>query len=186
MSIVSKETMRHFFMAKRNETDATQLAQWSRTITNHILDYVMRYHLGTVMVYADFRREPATAELIEKLLELGVRVCLPKCEKDGKMDAYAVESMEDLAPGRFGILEPVGEAVLKPEEIELVLVPGYGFDSDKNRLGYGGGYYDRFLPKCSRAMIAGVCYGNCLVETLPTEPFDVKMDLLITEDGCLI
>ncbi|MBR5235878.1 MAG: 5-formyltetrahydrofolate cyclo-ligase [Clostridia bacterium] len=186
MSNVSKETMRQFFMAKRNGTDVKQLEEWSCSITNHILDYVMRYHLGTVMVYADFRREPKTSALIEKLLELGVRVCLPKCEKDGKMEAYTIESVRELTPGRFGILEPAGEIVLKPEEIELVLVPGYGFDRSRNRLGYGGGYYDRFLPRCTKAVIAGVCYGNCLVESLPADPFDVKMDLLITEDGCLI
>ena len=186
MSMVSKEAMRQFFMAKRNGSSVEQLERWSHAITKHILDYVIRYHIGTVMVYADFRREPATGKLMEMLLEMGVRVGLPKCGPEGKMDAFVVESVEGLAPGRFGILEPSEEKVLKPEELELVLVPGYGFDREKNRLGYGGGYYDRFLPKCTGAIVAGVCYGNCIVETLPTEPFDVKMDLIITEDGCLI
>ena len=95
----------------------------------------------------------------------------------------AGNAREDLAPGAFGILEPRGE-VVPPEEIDLVLCPGLAFDRRGGRLGYGGGYYDRYLGKV-HAFLLGICYTDCIVGAVPTGAHDVFMDALACETGIL-
>ena len=105
------------------------------------------------------------------------------CAGKGQMDAVRLRAREDLAPGVFGILEPRGE-VVPPEEIDLVLCPGLAFDRRGGRLGYGGGYYDRYLGKV-HAFLLGICYTDCIVGAVPTGAHDVFMDALACETGIL-
>jgi len=135
------------------------------------------------MLYASFRSEPETMHLLEKLLERNVCVALPKCRKNGIMEAFIVKDVCSLQSGTYGILEPQEEFHVPPEEISLVLVPGCAFGKDGSRIGYGGGYYDRFLLQCKQAVKVGLCYSSCLANRLPREKFDVAMDVVITEQG---
>lgn len=89
-------------------------------------------------------------------------------------------SEEDLAMGAFGILEPTGIPFTQPADIDLIVVPGVAFDSRGNRLGRGRGYYDRLLPRLTKARKIGICFPFQLVEHVPTEPLDICMDEIIT------
>ncbi len=182
---MNKQEVRQFFLAKRRQTDPALLALWSERIAAHILDYAAKHSPSVVLAYAAFRREPETEGVIRQLLQQGVCVGLPKCRAGGQMEAYAVADFNDLAPGRFGILEPPSGQQLLPEDIDLVLVPGCGFGRDMSRIGYGGGYYDRYLPRCGRAALAGVSYACCVTDAVPSAACDVKMDFLITEHGVM-
>jgi 5-formyltetrahydrofolate cyclo-ligase len=101
----------------------------------------------------------------------------------GAMDFRRVTQWSDLVPGRFGILAPPKTTVLlAPAQCDMVIVPGVAFDRQGNRLGRGKGYYDRYLPQV-RGCRVGVSFDVGVCESLPHEPHDVRMDVLITESG---
>lgn len=180
---MNKQAIRKEFLEKRNALPAETVQAWSSEIEKHILQFVSATEFRVVFLYADFRNEPKTLGLIEKLLDMGCTVGLPKCGKKGKMTMYRVKSTDDLSAGAYGILEPPEDESLAPVLAGLVLVPGCAFSYDGKRLGYGGGYYDRFLPLCKNAIRVGVCYNISLANALPVDDFDVEMDCLITETG---
>ena len=88
---------------------------------------------------------------------------------------------EDMATGTYGIEEPVGETFTDYASINFIAVPGVAFDRKGNRLGRGKGYYDRLLPRIPAAYKAGICFPFQVVEEVPAEPFDIRMDEIITQ-----
>ena len=186
MHSMSKEALRNTYLARRTGTDLRLLSIWSEEIMVLVLDWVATHAVSKVMIYASFRGEVATEGLISNFLAAGIRVFLPVCGKSGQMDAYEIRSLADLKPGAFGILEPVAENPVAPESLDLVLVPGCVFGRNMHRVGYGGGYYDRYLSRCLNARKAGLCYTMCLTEQIEPEKFDVAMDFLFTETGIIL
>lgn len=134
-----------------------------------------------VMLYMPIRSEVDLRPLAEKALREGKRVCLPVTRENGEMDAVEYTGKECLKTGAFGVPEPQG-AVVEPELIDLILCPGLAFDALGGRLGYGKGYYDRYSEKV-RAFLAGICYTECIVEKVPAEMHDQRMQAVVTQDG---
>lgn len=137
----------------------------------------------TVFCYAGTEREIDTMRLIHMLLRDGKTVALPLCREKGVMEARRIEGMGDLVSGKYGILAPrLTCPVVQPEEIDLVIVPGCTGNAQGRRLGYGGGYYDRYLPRtnCPAMML---CRHQLVREDIPVEAHDVDMDYLVTERG---
>lgn len=136
-------------------------------------------------------------ELFQRAKTVGVYIPLPdevditplfQClEKVFYIPAYdealgfyrLAEYSADLKKGKFGILEPA-DPVFAPRDLDLILVPGVAFDRSGNRIGRGGGFYDRLLPQY-RAVRAGICFDFQCLESVPAEPHDCKMDLVVTE-----
>ena len=117
---------------------------------------------------------------------------IPYCTKDeqgrNKLGLWRLEDFAELVPGMWGILEPPrqrwGEAgkEIAPEQLDLIMVPGVGFDRDGGRLGNGAGYYDRLLASVrADAVLSAVCYESQLLEQVAMEPHDVAMDTVMTE-----
>ena len=132
----------------------------------------------TVAVFAALPDEPATDEVLARWASTR-RVVLPRVEGDA-MGFYACRP-DALVFGAFGILEPQGERPCPAGEIDLVVCPGVAFTADGRRLGRGRGYYDRYLgDPVFRGFRVGVCYAHQLVDDLPVEPHDVRMDRVIT------
>ena len=132
----------------------------------------------TVAVFAALSDEPATDEVLARWASTR-RVVLPRVEGDA-MRFYACRP-DALVFGAFGILEPQGERPWPAGEIDLVVCPGGAFTADGRRLGRGRGYYDRYLgDPVFRGFRVGVCYAHQLVDDLPVEPHDVRMDRVIT------
>ena len=132
----------------------------------------------TVAVFAALPDEPATDEVLARWASTR-RVVLPRVEGDA-MRFYACRP-DALVFGAFGILEPQGERPCPAGEIDLVVCPGVAFTADGRRLGRGRGYYDRYLgDPAFRGFRVGVCYAHQLVDGLPVEPHDVRMDRVIT------
>ena len=132
----------------------------------------------TVAVFAALPDEPATDEVLARRASTR-RVVLPRVEGDA-MRFYACRP-DALVFGAFGILEPQGERPCPAGEIDLVVCPGVAFTADGRRLGRGRGYYDRYLgDPAFRGFRVGVCYAHQLVDDLPVEPHDVRMDRVIT------
>jgi phosphoribosylglycinamide formyltransferase 1 len=136
-----------------------------------------------VLLYASKGGEVHTDGIIQSALSLGKKVALPVTIKEGHaLELYEIKSIDELAPGAFGIMEPARnpERRVQPDEIELAVVPGVCFDRRGHRLGYGMGYYDALLKKM-KARKVGLSYGMQIVEAVPNEPHDVALDIIITE-----
>lgn len=149
----------------------------------------------TILFYVSTDKEVMTSEMLVTALRHGKRVCLPKCvdlDESGRrtcdepvMEARMFGKGYKLEIGAYGIVEPCDDAPLvRPEEIDLVVLPCVSCDITGARLGHGGGYYDRFLEDvredCSKIAL---CYEEIMTEKLPTEPHDIKMDAVITEEN---
>lgn len=133
----------------------------------------------TLMCYVSFRSEAETRGIIKAALIAGKSVCVPVVE-NGQMYACYISDLDELTPGAYGILEPKEKRKAVPEDIDLCLVPGAAFDRCGGRIGYGGGYYDRFLQATTAARIA-LCFDGQVYDVIPSEAHDMKMDLLVTE-----
>ncbi|MDI9260262.1 5-formyltetrahydrofolate cyclo-ligase [Alicyclobacillus sendaiensis] len=147
------------------------------------------FHLDTngfIGLYAAVHGEVDLAPLAEALLREGAKVAFPRVEGPARMEFCAVQSLADLYAGAYGIPAPGPRApVVRPDELVAVLVPGLAFAEDGTRLGYGGGFYDRYFKRPEAASIRriGVCFVEQLAEALPRHPHDVRMHQLLTERG---
>ena len=134
----------------------------------------------TVLVFASFGAEVPTPGLIQGLQEQGKRVFLPALRAG---DIEAVEHVPGgvLVPSGYGPTEPGGYRAVNPEILDLVLVPGLAFDRSGHRIGYGGGHFDRFLRRSTRAVRIGLAFHQQLVDELPHDEGDEPMDLVMTD-----
>lgn len=133
----------------------------------------------TVLLYHSLKDEVDTHEFIRKWSR-EKRILLPVVVGDD-LELRLYTRPEDLKPGAYGIEEPTGELFTDYADIDFIAVPGVAFDRNGNRLGRGKGYYDRLLPRIPSAYKAGICFPFQLVEEVPAEPFDIRMDEIITQ-----
>lgn len=135
----------------------------------------------TVCFYISKDQEVATKQMIKNALKLGKKVLVPVTNQHIELVEFT--SFEDLAPGAFGVLEPKTKNKTDAEP-EIIIVPALAFDLDCHRLGYGKGYYDKFL-KTTKAMRIGIAYDFAIVDVLPRHEHDIAMDLIITDNRIL-
>lgn len=154
-----------------------------RKIKNRLLNMWAIRQAQTVLCYVSTPIEVDTREFIASLLQMGKRVAVPRCE-DGKteMNFYYIDSLESLSPGSFGVDEPdPGKCVMVGKtEGSVCIVPAFMFDRSGYRLGYGKGYYDRYLSGYKGSTI-GVCYGDNIVDELYHGKYDRTVQLVVTE-----
>lgn len=162
--------------------------QYSRRISEQVLKMDLFQQASTVFIYVDFRSEVKTSNLIQKMQSIGKKVLVPvTLLKERDLLPIQISNMErDLAPGYASILEPVEEIrttnYVSPETIDLIFLPGSVFDEQGGRMGYGGGFYDRFVSeKAPQAHRIGLCYELQMMEKAPLQDHDEYMDVIITE-----
>lgn len=137
----------------------------------------------TLLLYWGMGSEPDTSRLFPSLVAMGKALCLPRCLPGHQMEVRLVTEERPLVPHFYGMLEPGLDCLLvTPEQIDLVLVPGLAFDRQGGRLGRGGGYYDRWLASC-QGMTVALCRDITLVDRLPMQEHDRRVDLIVTETG---
>lgn len=141
----------------------------------------------TVMFYVDVRSEVRTRNPLPEALTHGKRIVVPWC-RDGELELFHLESMDELAVGMYRILEPkpelreVAAMRVRAEELDLVMVPGVAFDRTGARMGHGKGYYDKLLQHARPdALLVALAFECQLFERIPTQAHDVFMDRIITE-----
>ncbi|MFA6283178.1 MAG: 5-formyltetrahydrofolate cyclo-ligase [Desulfurivibrionaceae bacterium] len=180
-----RTALRAQILAARNNVPLEERHQKSRIITGHLLALPEFAGARNVFAYVSFRSEVETLDLITQCLSRGVNVSVPlTVVQEHRLLPYAItEPNRDLAPGYCGILEPLTTLpLLDPASIEVVVVPGSVFDAKGGRLGYGGGYYDRFLQgEAPQALRIGLAFDLQVVEAVPLENHDQPLDYLITE-----
>lgn len=187
----SKELKRKVFKMLRDRIpDASaalrSVAAW------RLFFYTPEYKTAkTIMLYSEINKEPMATVFAEKIITEGKRIAFPKTDKENKrIIPYYIDSLSSLKKDIFGIAEPDLELLgsgrveaANKDDIDIVIVPGLAFDVKGGRLGYGGGYYDRFLADF-KGLKVGLTYRECRAYYIPQEEHDCKMDMVLTENGC--
>lgn len=137
----------------------------------------------TILVYVSFNGEVETHRFIKYALKDGKNICIPKVlSKEDGMKAIKIDSFDELKKGAYGILEPEHFAKeVDEKDIDLVLMPGVAFDKNGGRIGYGGGFYDKFLKKVrENTLKIALAYDFQILNEIPLEEHDIKIDGIIT------
>ncbi|MEA1952315.1 MAG: 5-formyltetrahydrofolate cyclo-ligase [Planctomycetota bacterium] len=171
---------------RRALTDKDALSRKISAVLCKLPEYV---DAKTAMFYIESGSEVRTRPLVEEALRNGRRVVVPYCDGND-LGLFRLEDLAELAPGAHGIEEPmprlrdVPEKIVDPAEIDLAVVPGVAFDLQGQRIGQGKGYYDRFLlTLASRAKTISPAYQCQIFQSIPTESYDVPVDMVVTEDS---
>lgn len=174
-----KTAIRQQILEKRSELDVLDWQKATEAITKEIIEHDWFREATDLYCYVDCKGEVGTRLIIEEAWRLGKSVWTPKVEKGG-LSFYEVFSYDDLSPGQFGIMEPVG--VTRADGIDgLVIVPGVAFDKQRNRIGYGKGYYDRYLLDHPGLHTIAVAFDMQVLDEVPYEETDIRPEVLITE-----
>lgn len=183
---MQKNELRRELTRARKMWTREYLADSDSAVTARVLALQEWRKASCVFIYVSVRTEPDTHVLLRAALAAGKRVAVPLCGAPGEMDAREITSLDELLPRAYGLMEPSATApVVPPEDFDLAIIPCVAADERGYRLGHGGGYYDRYLPKmnCKRVCL---CRGRELLAEVPTEATDVPMDMVITEDKAVI
>ncbi len=175
-----KERVRQELKAKRLLLTEEEVRRKSRQIVKRMRELLKELKADSFLFFHPIKNEPDITPLAQKLIGEGKRVAFPKV-KGKEIVPIRVNSLKELLPGKFGIMEPpyAPERVIR--EFDAVFVPGIAFDRKGYRIGFGGGYYDRLLEKLPVKAKIGVCFDFQLLDKVPTQPFDVPVDFVITE-----
>lgn len=186
-----KQLIRKTTLAHREQLAADTRAVYSAAITERLLKMPEYRQAETVLGYMNFGTEFASELWVERVLAEGKRLALPRVNRHAnRLDLYWVEDTENqLVAGLWGIREPVVERCERLDnlnEVDFALLPGVAFARDGARLGYGGGFYDKLLADlpsgmAQRPVLAAAAFALQVVEQIPLEPTDVKIEWIITE-----
>ena len=182
---MSKAELRSEILKQRAELAAEQQAPMDQKILERLMaEKLEQNETGTVYLYAGVRGETRTERILDWLLREQVRVAYPRV-RGKEMDFYYIASAEDLEPGCFGIPEPKSSCLKAMDTTAPVIVPGVAFSEQFERTGYGAGYYDRFFAKEPLHQKIAICYEFQMRESLASEPHDIPMDQIVTEERSL-
>lgn len=149
------------------------------TIFNNVITNVDFEKYDVILTYVSTFEEVDTIKLIEYLFEKNIRIAVPKVEYK-TMNFYYIESFKDLKKGYYNILEPTSNNIVDNYSNALCITPGICFSKNGYRIGYGGGYYDKFFFEHSVYSI-GLCYKECLVQKIDFDKYDKKVNQIITD-----
>ncbi len=183
--IEQKAALRQQLRKQRRVQDARVLRRDSQQICSRLLELKEVQQAKTVFCYVSCGGEVETHGLLERLLEQGKTVVVPRCRESGKMDLVPLFSMEELTAGKYGIPEPPADRPgLDSACIDFTVVPALACGLDGSRLGQGGGYYDRFLARTAGGF-AALCQEAFLLPMVPCEAHDRPMKIIITPQRVL-
>lgn len=180
----TKKQIRAALKQKRDSLSRIQVQQLSAEICRNIETHPWFQEADTVLLYYPLGKEVNLLPLAEKAWKMGKKTAFPRVT--GKeMQFYQARSLAEFKEGRFHVMEPVGNEEIYQEDA-LILTPGLGFDSQCARIGYGGGYYDRYFAGHPHRYKLGAAYAVQLVENLYPEEYDIRMDGVAAETGIII
>lgn len=183
----AKSTLRKTILVRRDAMDTDMRDALSLAIVDKIVHLDCYRRSGVVLSYVGFGGELRTDAFIRRVLDDGKVLLLPRVKREGRrLDLHVVKDpTRELEAGTWGIREPNPDLCphAEPESIDFALVPGVAFDARGARLGYGGGYYDKLLAGCPepRPFLVAAAFELQMVEEVPVEAHDVRMDLIVTE-----
>lgn len=181
--MINKKDIRKQIKEEKLKLSLSEIEINSDIIINKLLARQEYNNSNIIFVYVSYNQEVITKKLIEQALE-HKKVAVPKIANN-QMDFYYIKSLNDLENGIMGILEPTNTSEANkavPEDSDLFVVPGLGFDKNKNRIGYGKGYYDKYFHRHNKIKFhkIALAFDFQLLEQIPSDDFDVKLDRILT------
>ena len=182
----TKNSIRKKILALRDGMPDDERLLFSKNITDALLKMEQIQQAENILCFAGYKSEVSTTELIVSLLNRDKRVFLPRVDGD-EMEFYRIQGLQDFEEGYKGILEPsmsCTEVFRGPVSKETVmLMPGAVFAKDGSRIGYGKGFYDRYLAKHDIMNRIALCFSSQLLESIPSDAHDKKASVIVTEAG---
>lgn len=178
-----KRALRKAMLQQLRALPQKQIQTWSEEIAHRVCQMEAFQQAETVCVFISMPGEVDTRPLIEAAMAAGKKTAAPKI-KDGRMEFVLFAADSDLQKGFFGILEPMGDQ--GPEGKTLIIMPGVVFDQTCRRIGYGGGYYDRYLAEHPQLATVAVAFDLQVLDRIPEEAHDLKPGAVVTEQRTVV
>ena len=175
---MDKKQLRSEIRARKRAMTEEEIREKSRILTEKFLSTEAYRNARTVYGYLPYNQEVRTVPLLEQALRDGKQVAVPKVYGE-EMRFILMEDLSRVEKGYAGIPEPIADGPVAEDETALVLMPGLAFDPRGHRIGYGGGFYDKFLASEPGHPTVALCYGFQMFPHLETEEFDKSVDLVI-------
>ena len=179
---MNKKEMRAQIRAKKRAMTEAQIVSASKRLAEQFLSCELYRKAQTIYGYLPYNQEVRTVSMLEQAIRDGKRVAVPKCYGEEMRFIYINDFVTEVAPGYANIPEPIADGPVAEDKTALVLMPGLAFDPQGHRIGYGGGFYDRFLANEPDHPTLALCYGFQMVEHLETEEFDIPVDQVLWAD----
>ncbi|WP_291633618.1 5-formyltetrahydrofolate cyclo-ligase [Clostridium sp.] len=181
-----KDDLRKNMLKQRKNMKIETVNDFSNKIIETITELPQFIKCKNIMLYLSFNNEVDTYPLVTWCLDNGKTVIVPYCiQSQRKIVPFKINNLtNDITKSTFGVMEPRHDLLKQAniEDIDLIIVPGVVFDLHCNRIGFGAGYYDRFLPKKSKfTPTIGIAYDYQILDSVPTGVYDVPLDFIITE-----
>lgn len=185
-----KSAIRKQVLGIRNKLSDDEVNRLSENIFRNLKENSFFNNSNHIMVYLDFKHEVKTDFIINYCLQNNKSVYVPICiPETHELCISRITSLQELQSGHFGIREPYSEHLRLSDSslVDLVLVPGVAFDRSGNRIGFGAGYYDRFLKRLKPGAVkAAIAYSFQVVDLVPADEYDIPADYIITEKETII
>lgn len=179
-----KKELRKIMLDKRNMLNFEDKIKYDKVIYDSIIERDLFINSKNIFIFVSYQNEVDTRKIIQYGLEHNKNICVPKIiSKSEGMISIKIKSFDELEKSKYGILEPKSnDNIVKPEDIDLILLPGLAFDFYGGRLGYGGGFYDRYLKAVSKESIKlGITYNFQIIPKVPVDEHDYLVDGVITD-----
>ncbi len=181
-----KKKLRKGLLEKRDAITPSEKKEKDVLIRQRLLALPEFNIAKTILFYASFKTEVDTISIIEESLKSGKAVLVPKVDKANHiLRIYEIKGLKEISPGYMGIPEPSlsSDRLREINDVDLVIVPGVGFDRSGNRLGYGAGYYDILLSRIRGIVpIVALAYTEQLLDSIPSQKHDIKVDMIVTDE----
>mgnify|MGYP001587048382 CR=1 FL=1 len=186
-----KSNLRKTMLQQRKNMTIENANAFSNKIIGTLMELPEFINCKNIMLYLSFNKEVDTYPLITWCFDNGKTVIAPYCiQAERKIIPFKINNLtNDLTKSTFGVMQPKHDLLEEAnmEDIDLIIVPGVVFDVHCNRIGFGAGYYDRFLPKKSKnTSTIGIAYDYQIMDKIPTSKYDVPLDLIITEKRIIV
>lgn len=180
---LDKKEIRKRMLAKRQELSNEEVGEKSQQICARLKQEDVFCRSDNICLYMPIRNEVDVTLLFKTVWESKKSLWLPRVDKNtGQMRFFAYERDTSLVMGKYHIQEPDSTCCLVPDETTLVVMPGAAFSQNRERIGYGGGYYDRFLAENDMCRTVAVCYDFQILKSIPAQLHDIKPEMIISEE----
>lgn len=180
----SKKGIRESVLAVRKCLSEKEWIEKSCLIFQTVISHPFFLNSDEIYCYMDYRNEVETKRIIEAAWQMGKKVAVPKVFGD-VMEFFYIENFTELHPGTFNILEPEENTPANGKNA-LVLMPGAVFDKNRNRIGYGRGYYDRYLKQHPKYKTMALAFEFQVLEKIPSEAHDIRPQIIVTEENVYV
>lgn len=175
---MDKKELRAKIRQQKRAMTEEQIVRASARLGELFVQTAQYQNAKTIYGYLPYNQEVRTVPMLEQALRDGKKVAVPKCYGDEMRFIY-MDDLNQVAPGYANIPEPIADEPIADDKTALVLMPGMAFTKNGDRMGYGGGFYDKFLASEPEHPTVALCYDFQMVESLPTEEYDIPVDCVL-------